>query len=74
MVNAIVDEGLGNSSYLVDLGDGGALMVDPERDSRPYLVELERRLLQARFVVRMSDVRPRGGPAKVFGRSRLAAL
>jgi len=51
VVTAIVDEGLGNSSYLVDLGDGGALMVDPERDPRPYLVELERRRLQARFVV-----------------------
>ncbi len=30
----IVDEGLGNSSYLVDLGDGHALMVDPPRDLR----------------------------------------
>lgn len=30
----IVDEGLGNSSYLVDLGDGRALIVDPTRDLR----------------------------------------
>ncbi|MPZ54480.1 MAG: MBL fold metallo-hydrolase, partial [Acidimicrobiia bacterium] len=51
VVTAIVDEGLGNSSYVVDLGDGGALVVDPERDPRPYLAELERRGLQARFVV-----------------------
>lgn len=51
VVTAIVDEGLGNSSYVVDLGDGGALVVDPERDPRPYLAELERRRLQARFVV-----------------------
>lgn len=50
-VAAIVDEGLGNSSYVVDLGDGGALVVDPERDPRPYLAELERRRLRARFVV-----------------------
>jgi hydroxyacylglutathione hydrolase len=50
-VTAIVDEGLGNSAYLVDLGDGGALVVDPERDPRPYLAELERRRLQARLVV-----------------------
>ncbi|MGH8947864.1 MAG: MBL fold metallo-hydrolase, partial [Acidimicrobiia bacterium] len=50
-VTGVVDEGLGNSSYLVELGDGGALIVDPERDPRPYLTELERRGLRARFVV-----------------------
>jgi hydroxyacylglutathione hydrolase len=33
----VVDEGLGNSSYLVDLGDGRALAVDPVRDPTPYL-------------------------------------
>ena len=49
-VTAIVDEGLGNSSYVVDLGDGSALVVDPERDPRPYLAELGRRGLRARFV------------------------
>lgn len=47
----LVDEGLGNSAYLVDLGDGGALIVDPERDPRPYLAELDDRELVARFVV-----------------------
>jgi hydroxyacylglutathione hydrolase len=47
----LVDEGLGNSAYVVDLGDGGALVVDPERDPRPYLGELERRGLVPRFVV-----------------------
>lgn len=46
----IVDEGLGNSAYVVDLGDGGALVVDPERDPRPYLARLEERGLSARFV------------------------
>lgn len=30
----VVDEGLGNSAYLVDLGDGRALVVDPPRDLR----------------------------------------
>jgi glyoxylase-like metal-dependent hydrolase (beta-lactamase superfamily II)/rhodanese-related sulfurtransferase len=34
---ALVDEGLGNSSYLVELGDGRALVVDPERDPGRYL-------------------------------------
>lgn len=50
-VTGVVDEGLGNSSYLVELGDGGALIVDPERDPRPYLSELDRRGLRARFVI-----------------------
>jgi len=36
-IHALVDEGLGNSSYLVDLGDGRALAIDPSRDPRPYL-------------------------------------
>lgn len=31
-----VDEGLGNSSYLVDLGDNRGLVVDPTRDVMPY--------------------------------------
>ena len=30
----LVDEGLGNSAYLVDLGDGRALAVDVSRDLR----------------------------------------
>lgn len=34
VVVPLVDEGLGNSSYLVDLGDGRALAVDPSRDLR----------------------------------------
>lgn len=47
----LVDEGLGNSAYVVDLGDGGALVVDPERDPRPYLDLLGRHGLTARFAV-----------------------
>src|SRR6516165_11460125 len=30
-ITAFVDEGLGHSSYLVDLGGGGALVIDPPR-------------------------------------------
>jgi len=30
----VVDEGLGNSAYLLDVGDGRALVVDPPRDLR----------------------------------------
>lgn len=40
---AVVDEGLGNSSYLVGLGEGRALVVDPSRDPGPYLAEAWRR-------------------------------
>ncbi|MFG1813462.1 rhodanese-like domain-containing protein [Kribbella sp. NPDC049174] len=34
MIIPVVDEGLGNSSYLVDLGDGRALAVDASLDQR----------------------------------------
>jgi len=47
----LVDEGLGNSSYFVSLGDGRALVVDPSRDPKPYL-DLARRLgLQVAFAL-----------------------
>lgn len=49
-VSAVVDAGLGNSAYVVDLGDGGALVVDPRRDPRGYLADAERRSLSPRFV------------------------
>jgi len=48
---AFVDEGLGNSSYLVDLGDGRALVVDPARDATPYLAAAERAGLSIAFTV-----------------------
>ena len=47
----IIDTGLGNSSYIVDLGDGDAFVVDPERDPSPYLAAAEQRNLRLRFVV-----------------------
>jgi hydroxyacylglutathione hydrolase len=36
-IHPVVDEGLGNSAYVVELGDGQALAVDPSRDPTPYL-------------------------------------
>jgi len=47
----LFDEGLGNSSYLVALGDGRALVVDPRRDPTPYLEMAERLHLRIAFVV-----------------------
>ncbi|HSL25192.1 MAG TPA: MBL fold metallo-hydrolase [Acidimicrobiia bacterium] len=46
----VPDPGLGNTSYLVDLGDGSGLVVDPERDPRPYLEEAKRHRLTIRHV------------------------
>jgi hydroxyacylglutathione hydrolase len=44
-IHAVVDEGLGNSAYVVELDDGRALVVDPARDPTPYLtLARERRL------------------------------
>ena len=45
----LVDEGLGNSSYLVDLGDGRALAVDASRDLRALRAEAARRGLAVAF-------------------------
>lgn len=48
---AFVDDGLGNSSYLVDLGDGHALVVDPARHPGGYLAEADRRRLDIAYAV-----------------------
>jgi hydroxyacylglutathione hydrolase len=45
-----VDEGLGNSSYLIEVGEGRALVVDPSRDPLPYLREAEARHLELAWV------------------------
>jgi rhodanese-related sulfurtransferase len=42
-VVALVEEGLGNSSYLVELGEGRALVVDPPRDPTRHLGAAEKR-------------------------------
>ncbi|MFC7450845.1 MBL fold metallo-hydrolase [Rhodococcus daqingensis] len=46
---ALVDEGLGNSAYLVDLGDGRALVVDVSRDLRAVHAAAARRGLRVAF-------------------------
>lgn len=45
----LVDEGLGNSSYLLDLGDGRALAVDVSRDLRQLREAARRRGLRVAF-------------------------
>src|SRR6266702_164267 len=42
-VHPVTDEGLGNTAWLVELGDRRALVIDPERDPAPYLAAAERR-------------------------------
>lgn len=46
---SLVDEGLGNSAYLLDLGDGRALAVDPPRDLRALRRAADRRGLRVAF-------------------------
>lgn len=48
-VVALVDDGLGNCCYLVDLGDGGALVMDPPRDLRAVRSAAARAGLRVRF-------------------------
>jgi len=50
LVTTVVDEGLGNCSYLLDLGDGGALVVDPPRDLRAVRAAAAKAGLRIRFV------------------------
>src|SRR5215216_1168883 len=47
--HAVVDVGLGNSSYLLDLGDGSALAVDASRDLRGLDEAAEKAGLRIRF-------------------------
>lgn len=48
-IHPVVDEGLGNSAYVVELGDGRALVVDPARDPTPYLQLARWRRLQIAY-------------------------
>jgi hydroxyacylglutathione hydrolase len=48
-VSPVVDAGLGNSSYLVDLGDGRALAVDASRDLRALRATADKQGLRIAF-------------------------
>jgi glyoxylase-like metal-dependent hydrolase (beta-lactamase superfamily II)/rhodanese-related sulfurtransferase len=48
-VDRVVDEGLGNTAWLLDLGGGRALVVDPGRDPAPYLDLARRRGLRVAY-------------------------
>lgn len=50
-ITPVLDPGLGNSSYLVDLGDGQGMLVDPERNPSPYLLAAERQGLSIRWSI-----------------------
>src|SRR5690348_11544105 len=47
----VLDEGLGNQSYVLALGEGRALVLDPSRDPLPYLRIAEGLGLQIAFAV-----------------------
>jgi glyoxylase-like metal-dependent hydrolase (beta-lactamase superfamily II)/rhodanese-related sulfurtransferase len=49
LVSAVVDAGLGNTSWIVDLGEGRLAVVDPGRHPGPYLAEAERRGARVAF-------------------------
>ena len=71
LIIPVVDEGLGNSSYVVDIGDRRMLVIDPERDPAPYLGAAARRgsriaysaetHLHADFVSGSRELAARGG-------------
>ena len=48
-VVSVIDEGLGNSAYLVDLGDGRALVVDASLDLRAVRSAVDSRRLRVAF-------------------------
>jgi hydroxyacylglutathione hydrolase len=48
-IHPILDEGLGNSAYVVELGDGRALVIDPARDPSPYLAVAGRQGLRITY-------------------------
>ncbi len=73
----LVDEGLGNSSYLVPLGDGRALVLDPSRNPAPYLQLAKQLNLRVAFAAEThlhADFISGSGELAAFGATILAPL
>ena len=51
LITPLPDEGLGNTSWLIDLGDDRVAVVDPSRHPGPYLAEAERRGARVAFSI-----------------------
>ena len=51
VVTPVPDEGLGNTSWLIDLGDRRVAVMDPGRHPGPFLAEAERRGARVAFSV-----------------------
>jgi hydroxyacylglutathione hydrolase len=51
LITALPDDGLGNTSWLIDLSDGRVAVVDPGRHPGPFLAEAERRGARVAFSV-----------------------
>ena len=51
LITPVPDEGLGNTSWLIDLGDRRVAVVDPGRHPGPFLAEAERRSARVEFSI-----------------------
>ncbi|HEV8628201.1 MAG TPA: rhodanese-like domain-containing protein [Acidimicrobiia bacterium] len=51
LVTPVADEGLGNTSWIVDIGDRRLAVVDPGRHPGPFLAEAERRGARVAFSI-----------------------
>ena len=71
----IVDEGLGNSAYVVELGDGRALVMDPARDPTSYLqFAVDEGAIDANPVRKVPSPRRRADPEQVLDGAKRQAL
>ena len=61
-VTPLVDDGLGNSAYLVDLGEGRGLVVDASRDLRAVRAAAERQGLTLAYAGPTPTCTPTSSP------------